>query len=220
MARRLVALAALLVAVRAAEFRKIHGDDPSIYDGQAVMSETDRVARFHELHGEWPDSRWLARETPGYTKVRANLFPLASGEGAHTPRARARVVPPPVAFFPKRMAEREADIMANATSSQARWDQWMFLVQARMLPTFTPTQWAHTKAPAHVHQRLYERFHERLATATRESMSQDLSGVHGPIHALFFEQARPPRAARLSSLARDRARRADTRARARARRRS
>ena len=82
--------------------------------------------------------------------------------------------------------------MANATSSQARWDQWMFLVQARMLPTFTPTQWAHTKAPAHVHQRLYERFHERLATATRESMSQDLSGVHGPIHALFFEQARPP----------------------------
>ena len=90
-------LAALVVAVRAAEYRKIHGDDPSIYDGQAVMSETDRVARFHELHGEWPDSRWLARETPGYSKVRARgptrtRARRSLGRGAR--RARASLVPP------------------------------------------------------------------------------------------------------------------------------
>jgi hypothetical protein len=146
-------LAAAAVA-HGKEIKRIHGDDPSIYEDR-VMSESDRVAKFHELHGEWPDPRWLARETPGYTR---------------------------------RMAEREADIMADATTSQARWDQWMFLVQARMLPTFTPQQWTKTKAPADVYERLITRFREKIQSATRESMSQDLSGVLGPEHALFFEQ--------------------------------
>ena len=45
---------ALFVHARAFEYTKIHGDDPSIYDGQRVMSETERVRLFHEVHGQWP----------------------------------------------------------------------------------------------------------------------------------------------------------------------
>ena len=68
--RALLVLALLARGAEAArEFKKIHGDDPSIYDGQVVMSETDRVEAFHRVHGQWPDAKWLERETPGYTQV-------------------------------------------------------------------------------------------------------------------------------------------------------
>jgi len=72
--------------------------------------------------------------------------------------------------------------------SQDRWDQWMFLAQARMMPKFTENQFDVVKAPKDIHDKLFTRFHKMLPTAQLESSAQELSGVIGENHALFFPQ--------------------------------
>ena len=148
---RVLALVLVQGAAWAAK-KKLHGD--SIWDPKSVIDESTRVARFREIHGTWPDPKWLETETPGYSA---------------------------------RMREREELIMRE-TDSQKRWDGWMFLAQARLMPTFTPRQWDVAQAPPEVNQKLQERFHRMLADSTLELMGPGLSGVHGPNHARFFPQ--------------------------------
>lgn len=89
--------------------------------------------------------------------------------------------------YTKRFAERTKEVMAT-NRSQDRWDQWMFLAQARMMPKFTENQYDVVKVPKEIHDKLFKHFHEMLPTATLESSSQELSGVIGENHALFFPQ--------------------------------
>ena len=89
--------------------------------------------------------------------------------------------------YSKRMEERTAGVMAHMTS-QKRWDEWMFLAQARLMPKFTAKQWDVVDAPPAVHAKLLERFREHLPRAQMERMGAGLSGVEGPLHATFSEQ--------------------------------
>jgi hypothetical protein len=89
--------------------------------------------------------------------------------------------------YAQRMAERTAGVMAHRTS-QKRWDEWMFLAQARLMPKFTAKQWDVVEAPPEVHARLLARFREKLPTVVQEAMGPGLSGVEGPNRAMFFEQ--------------------------------
>lgn len=100
------------------------------------------------------------------------------------------LIPPPKAWpdpawldvehpgYSKRMAEREAEVMA-LTSSQRRWDEWMFLAQARLMPTFTPRQYDVAPAPKAVHDKLLKRFGRRRALAghARTCLSADVAGL-------------------------------------------
>ena len=85
------------------------------------------------------------------------------------------------------MAAREVRAQA-LTDSQARWDAWMFIAQARMLDNFTSAQWEVVDAPAAIHAKLLARLDQGRATARRESATGVLSGVHGPNAADFVAQ--------------------------------
>jgi len=89
--------------------------------------------------------------------------------------------------YSARMAERTESVMAH-TTSQKRWDEWMFLAQARLMPKFTERQYDVVKAPKELHDKLHARFVEQLPTAVREHTEEDLSGVVGPQPSLFFPQ--------------------------------
>jgi len=86
-----------------------------------------------------------------------------------------------------RMKERYDALMAE-TNPQLRWDGWMFLAQAWVMPKFTHRQWDVVKAPKAVHDKLLARYHEHLPQLIPERLGGELSGVRGPIPAKFFAQ--------------------------------
>lgn len=69
--------------------------------------------------------------------------------------------------YSARMAEREAEIM-RIQDSNLRWNAWMFLVQARLMPNFTQSQWEVVRAPEAAYEKLLASFHEKLPTAHLE----------------------------------------------------
>lgn len=90
--------------------------------------------------------------------------------------------------YSRAMAEREAKIM-QITDSQARWDAWMFVAQARILYNFTATQWEVADAPQDIWRRLHAQYHASLAANPKvESSTATLSGVLGPTRPSFLEQ--------------------------------
>ena len=46
----------------------IHGDKLDVYEDD-LNDETNRARLFHEVHGSWPDPKWLEWEKPGYTEM-------------------------------------------------------------------------------------------------------------------------------------------------------
>jgi len=69
--------------------------------------------------------------------------------------------------YTRRMEQREQEVMA-ITDRQERWNQWMFLAQARMVPRFTAQQYKRVRVPEAVHAKLLKRFHELLPHASDE----------------------------------------------------
>ena len=89
--------------------------------------------------------------------------------------------------YSKRMAERTERVMGE-TTSQRRWDEWMFLAQARLMPSFTERQYDVVKAPAEWHGKLLKRYQEQLPHAVLEQSPGELSGVQQGLPPLFFPQ--------------------------------
>lgn len=87
--------------------------------------------------------------------------------------------------FTRRMEERTEEVMRIPTFNE-RWDQWMALAQARIVPTFTENQYEVVTAPEHIHKKLYERFHQMLPTAKDEGAGS--APVRGVTSSLFFPQ--------------------------------
>jgi len=71
------------------------------------------------------------------------------------------------AGYSRRMAERTAEVMA-IKDSQQRWDAWMFLAQARVVPRFTENLFEVVRVPEAVYARMHKRLHETLHTAGPE----------------------------------------------------
>mmetsp|Transcript_2359 Transcript_2359/g.6853 ORF Transcript_2359/g.6853 Transcript_2359/m.6853 type:complete len:388 (+) Transcript_2359:290-1453(+) len=87
--------------------------------------------------------------------------------------------------FTNRMAERTEEVMKIEDVGK-RWDAWMALAQARLVPSFTANQYEVVDAPAHIHKKLYDRFHEMLPTAKLEGAGG--APVRGTLPSLFFPQ--------------------------------
>eukprot|EP00873_Tetraselmis_striata_P036820 jgi/Tetstr1/457084/TSEL_043745.t1 len=71
------------------------------------------------------------------------------------------------AGYSRRMAERTAEVMA-IKDPQQRWDAWMFLAQARVVPRFTENLFEVVRVPEAVYARMHKRLHETLHTAGPE----------------------------------------------------
>mmetsp|Transcript_13131 Transcript_13131/g.31112 ORF Transcript_13131/g.31112 Transcript_13131/m.31112 type:complete len:398 (+) Transcript_13131:219-1412(+) len=84
-----------------------------------------------------------------------------------------------------RVLEQRTREVMQIEDLQERWDQWMYLAQARIVPTFTRRQWDVVTVPEEIYRKLYTRFHEMLPKAGFEVDGRIVAG-EGP--AKFFEQ--------------------------------
>jgi len=132
----------------------------------------------NKIHG---DTVWDTKSVVDEA-TRRNIFQERHGEWPD-PKWIEREHP----GYSKRMAERTATVMTHI-DSQTRWDEWMFLAQARLMPTFTENQYDVVKAPPAVHAKLLSRFYDMLPSAEVERLGPELSGVDGGNRALFFPQ--------------------------------
>jgi len=134
---------------------------PGPYRGIDGMSESDRIPLFEQNGYSWP--------------------PTESYYGW-----------PPVSIGPEDPDFRRSRDQIEAwtrklENSQDIWDNWMMLVQSRILPALTPVGFKVIQGPEVIWQKLYENYHNNLDTIHVEASDRQ-SGVQGSIEASFIHQ--------------------------------
>ena len=150
-------------------------------DELLVQSDDDRLAR--RIHGD------KIFDTKSYVdeKDRVAEFYRRYGKTWPPHHFTSKELP----SYTEAMARREAEMM-QLTDSQARWDAWMFLAQARLMRNFTVPQWEVVKAPPEIHAKLLKNVRDHLANPRREREDDATahSGVEGPNEPDFIDQER------------------------------
>ena len=150
-------------------------------DELLVQSDDDRLAR--RIHGD------KIFDTKSYVdeKDRVAEFYRRYGKTWPPHHFTSKELP----SYTEAMARREAEMM-QLTDSQARWDAWMFLAQARLMHNFTVPQWEVVQAPPEIHAKLLKNVRDHLANPRREREDDATahSGVEGPNEPDFIDQER------------------------------
>lgn len=89
------------------------------------------------------------------------------------------------------MAERTAEVMA-IKDPQQRWDAWMFLAQARVVPRFTEKMFEVFRVPDAVYARMHKRLHETLHTAGPELPEDPGKAWRGDVEFIQLVRASKP----------------------------
>ena len=150
-------------------------------DELLVRSDDDRLAR--RIHGD------KIFDTKSYVDERDRVaeFHRRYGQKWPPPKLTSKELP----SYTEAMVHREAEIML-LQDSQARWDAWMFLAQARLMHNFTVPQWEVVQAPPEIYAKLLKNVRDHLANPRREREDDATahSGVEGPNEPDFIDQER------------------------------
>ena len=144
-------------------------------------ADDDRLAR--RIHGD------KIFDTKSYVDERDRVaeFHRRYGKKWPPPKLTSKELP----SYTEAMVHREAEIML-LQDSQARWDAWMFLAQARLMHNFTVPQWEVVQAPPEIYAKLLKNVRDHLANPRREREDDATahSGVEGPNEPDFIDQER------------------------------